>query len=102
MPGSPPDSSDSPPPSATPFPDRGALPGPRTGEGSTAWRINAWLFLATVASAFVTYLFLWADPGDGARSSVIHAAQFTGALLSILLAHEFGHFIAARIHRVDA
>jgi membrane-associated protease RseP (regulator of RpoE activity) len=40
-------------------------------------------------------------PGHG-RVAVLQAAQFTGALLGILLAHEFGHFIAARIHKVDA
>jgi membrane-associated protease RseP (regulator of RpoE activity) len=40
-------------------------------------------------------------PGHG-RIAVLQAAQFTGALLGILLAHEFGHFIAARIHKVDA
>jgi membrane-associated protease RseP (regulator of RpoE activity) len=36
------------------------------------------------------------------HESVVAGAQFTGALLSILLAHEFGHYIAARIHKVDA
>lgn len=36
------------------------------------------------------------------RASMIHGAQFAGALLGILLAHEFGHYIAARIHKVDA
>ena len=29
-------------------------------------------------------------------------AQFTASLLAILLAHEFGHYFAARIHKVDA
>ena len=28
--------------------------------------------------------------------------QYTASLLAILLAHEFGHYIAARIHKVDA
>jgi membrane-associated protease RseP (regulator of RpoE activity) len=37
-----------------------------------------------------------------AREALVHAAQFTGALLLILVAHELGHFIAARIHKVDA
>ena len=36
------------------------------------------------------------------RAALAHAAQFTGALLAILLAHEFGHYIAARLHKVDA
>jgi membrane-associated protease RseP (regulator of RpoE activity) len=62
-----------------------------------AWRRNAWLFVATVASLFVT-AFL----NEPARPRVLHALEYTAALISILLAHEFGHFIAARIHRVDA
>ncbi|HEY1696316.1 MAG TPA: site-2 protease family protein [Polyangiaceae bacterium] len=62
------------------------------------WRRNGWLFLATVASCFVTW---WVYDGQS-RAAALHAAQFTAALLAILLAHEFGHYIAARIHRVDA
>jgi membrane-associated protease RseP (regulator of RpoE activity) len=30
------------------------------------------------------------------------AMKYSGALMAILLAHELGHYIAARIHRVDA
>jgi membrane-associated protease RseP (regulator of RpoE activity) len=64
------------------------------------WGRNAWLFLATGISVFYT----------GARSegvflghaSIVAGVQFAAALLSILLAHEFGHYIAARIHKVDA
>jgi membrane-associated protease RseP (regulator of RpoE activity) len=100
MPASPPDSSDSPQPSATPFPEQ-----PVAKEGARAptqgWLTHVWLFLATVVSVFITYDQVTAA-GEGARAAAIHAGQFTGALLAILLAHEFGHFIAARIHRVDA
>lgn len=64
-----------------------------------AWRTNAWLFLATVGSCFYTWMHF--DVGSP-RAVAIHAAQFTASLLAILLAHEFGHYIAARIHRVDA
>lgn len=32
---------------------------------------------------------------------VLHGLVFAAALLGILLAHEFGHYIAARMHRVD-
>lgn len=66
------------------------------------WRRNLVLFLATVASVFGTGFL--AETGSQAAPSVaaFHAAQFTAALLSILLAHEFGHFIAARLHHVDA
>ncbi len=104
MPALPPDSSDSPPPSATHSGDgAAALSTPGTAGGSVpaarrAWRTNAWLFAATVASVFVTQ---W-DSSEPRRVAIVHALQFTGALLGILLAHEFGHYIAARVHRVDA
>jgi membrane-associated protease RseP (regulator of RpoE activity) len=60
-----------------------------------AWRNNAWLFLATIASTFLTRLQM---SGAGASD----AMKYSGALMAILLAHELGHYIAARLHRVDA
>jgi Peptidase family M50 len=106
MPSSPQDSTGSQPPSATPSDRDGGGSGPAGGVAlpavpRLAWRTNLWLFLATVASVFVTAV--GSEPGTPlAREALVHGAQFTGALLSILLAHEFGHFIAARIHKVDA
>ncbi len=65
------------------------------------WRVNLALFVATVASVFgTTYAVSGGEPSHHAR--VVAAAQFTGTLLTILLFHEFGHFFAARIHKVDA
>ncbi|AKU96928.1 hypothetical protein AKJ09_03592 [Labilithrix luteola] len=71
-----------------------------------AWRTNLFLFLATIASVFVTgFLTI----GGGAleaplsnRAALVRGAQFTATLLSILVAHESGHYIAARIHKVEA
>jgi membrane-associated protease RseP (regulator of RpoE activity) len=117
MPSSPPDSSGSPPPSAMPSAEETAQ---RAGRDAAAtpleWRTNAWLFLATVASCFITFRWGELDSAHPARSTTLaeainlrvapgaswHALQFTVALLAILLAHEFGHYIAARIHKVDA
>jgi membrane-associated protease RseP (regulator of RpoE activity) len=99
MPVSHPDSNGSPPPSVTRSADGAALL-PRSPAAPFAWRANAWLFAATVASVFCTSFEL--GRGDGVRVAMLHAAQFTAALLGILLAHEFGHYIAARIHKVDA
>jgi membrane-associated protease RseP (regulator of RpoE activity) len=48
-------------------------------------RLNVLLFGLTVVSVFVT-----------------HGWQFAVPLLAILLAHEFGHYFAARYHRVPA
>jgi membrane-associated protease RseP (regulator of RpoE activity) len=65
------------------------------------WRLNLALFTVTVVTVFLTGLGL--DPGPHAsRGAIVHAAEFTGALLGILVAHELGHFVAARFHRVDA
>lgn len=102
MPGSPSDSSGSPPPSATPSgePVVPLLAGAPLRP--LAWRASAWLFLATVVSVFATSFLLDAYGGSSASEALRQAGQFTSALLCILLAHEFGHFIAARIHRVDA
>lgn len=91
MPDSTPNSTDSLPPSAT----HSARP------EALAWRTNLWLFLATVVSVFYSYASNDETPLFS-RASMIHGAQFAGSLLAILLAHEFGHYIAARIHKVDA
>ncbi len=106
MPSSPPSSTDSPGPSGKPS----AEPPLPLGPGSAAlaapapWGRNVWLFAATAVSVFFTGMQMTgqSDASLLSRAALIAGAQFTGALLSILLAHEFGHYIAARIHRVDA
>jgi membrane-associated protease RseP (regulator of RpoE activity) len=42
------------------------------------------------------------EAGFASRASWVHGAVFAAALLLILLAHELGHYFAARAHRVDA
>jgi membrane-associated protease RseP (regulator of RpoE activity) len=64
--------------------------------------MNAVLFAATLASVFVTGLQIWSTEESTRAIAVGRAIQFTAALLGILLAHEFGHYIAARLHKVDA
>jgi membrane-associated protease RseP (regulator of RpoE activity) len=66
------------------------------------WRTNAWLFAATVASAFLTWIAMYEWPSRPSLPGAVRALEYTAALLSILLAHEFGHYIAARVHKVDA
>jgi membrane-associated protease RseP (regulator of RpoE activity) len=58
------------------------------------WQLNLVLFLATVASVFVTGVYT--------QGSRWQAAQFAGTILVILVAHELGHYVAARLHKVDA
>ncbi len=113
MPSSHPDSSDSPPHSVTrsSVPPDPAPGDPREADGAgaiavpgagMAWRTNLWLFLATIASVFVTGFYGAIAGGDSARVAAVHGGKFVGALLTILVAHELGHYIAARIHKVDA
>ncbi len=86
-----------PPPSA----DEGALPPLR-------WKVNALLFLATVFSTFFTGAAVWGQglPEGGGWRGLLRAIPsgwpFAVPLLAILLTHELGHFIAARLHGVDA
>ena len=85
MPPSDPNSPSSPTPSAGPSEARD-------------WRRSGLLFAATVASVFVTAFA--SESGDRFRAKAIGALEFAATILSILLAHEFGHYIAARLHRV--
>ena len=91
MPSSLPDSTTSPPPSATPSAE---APSRRT------WRLNAALFAATVCSVFFAHAYFRED--ELSPRALSDAAAFTGTLLGILVAHELGHYVAARLHRVDA
>ncbi len=91
MPSSLPDSSTSPPPSATPSAE---VPSRRT------WRLNAALFAATVCSVFFAHAYFRDDAFSPRALS--EGGAFSATLLSILLAHEFGHYVAARLHKVDA
>ncbi|MCL2777702.1 MAG: site-2 protease family protein [Polyangiaceae bacterium] len=93
-----------------------------------AWRTNAALLVATIASVLVTGIGnlgvdapakapseapsetvgLWTTIGaqyfDALRSpsAIARGVEFAATLLSILVAHELGHYVAARIHKVQA
>ena len=72
-----------------------------------AWRTNLLLFLATVVSVFhAGAAYAGATPEDGGIIAWLRMLPrgwtFAVPLLGILLFHEFGHYIAARLHRVDA
>jgi membrane-associated protease RseP (regulator of RpoE activity) len=69
------------------------------------WRINAALFVLTVLSVFAAGGHVFQIEASGFRELARALAggwTFAVPLLAILVVHEFGHYIAARIHRVDA
>jgi len=59
------------------------------------WGQNVALFVLTALSVYATQAFWW---GSGHRDGLLLMA----GLMSILLAHEMGHYIACRYYRVDA
>ncbi|HEY3236993.1 MAG TPA: site-2 protease family protein [Polyangiaceae bacterium] len=66
------------------------------------WRTNAVLFLLTVLSVFYVGRIWTGKPDDTPLQLWTGAWPFAVPLLAILLVHEFGHYIAARLHRVPA
>jgi membrane-associated protease RseP (regulator of RpoE activity) len=72
------------------------------------WGRNLVLFLLTVASVFVTGVLLNSEvviiPGRGALQvlNISAGIRLAVGLLSILLAHEMGHYLACRYYGVDA
>ena len=68
------------------------------------WRTNLVLFLATVASVFFTGVATQGGGTSGylAREPLVRGGQFAATILVILVAHEMGHYVAARLHKVDA
>jgi membrane-associated protease RseP (regulator of RpoE activity) len=60
------------------------------------------LLLLTIGSVFFVGLKTFGAADGHASAGLAAALQYTATLMSILIAHESGHFIAARIHRVDA
>jgi membrane-associated protease RseP (regulator of RpoE activity) len=82
----------------TPSRDGASVPAPTAEARPRSWRINLWLFVATAASMLYTQ---W-DESKSPREALVASLGFTASLLGILLVHEFGHYIAARLHKVDA
>jgi membrane-associated protease RseP (regulator of RpoE activity) len=84
---------------------------PDTRRGFAAIRTNVYLFVATVISVFFAGAeYVSSEPlgfVGGLRALfdprfLVTGWQFAVPLLAILLTHEFGHYFAARIHRVPA
>jgi hypothetical protein len=82
------------------------------------WRTNLVLFLVTLLSVFATgalgavevpeakdlspWTAIWLGLVRQTPASLAEGAKFAGSVLTILVAHELGHYITARIHKVDA
>lgn len=69
--------------------------------------LNLLLFLATILSTLVTGAAFsvgagWTDEPDTLAGLLRAGLPFSASLLGILVAHEMGHFVTARYHRVDA
>lgn len=70
----------------------------------TRWHVHLGLFAATVASVWhAGASYEAAGRGlDGPWDALAHGWRYAVPLLAILLCHEFGHYVAARLHGVPA
>ena len=79
------------------------FPGVVKPTASRAW-INGVLFLATIWSTLLVGATNVVEPQAWTElispSYLLNGLPFSATLLAILLAHEFGHYFAARFHRV--
>ena len=69
--------------------------------------LNLVLFLLTgvatiTVGAEMAVSAAWTEPPTSAWGTLLAGLPFSLSLLVILVAHEMGHFVAARYHRVDA
>jgi len=66
-------------------------------------RINLALFLATVATTFVTgYVLSIGWEGEGIPDPLVGAVMFAVAIMAIFGAHEMAHKLTARKHAIEA
>jgi membrane-associated protease RseP (regulator of RpoE activity) len=95
-------------PAVEPAPPSSEPPPSADGQGAPLrWKVNALLFAATVVSTFLAGAMheapdLLKSPAPVIMKAILGGWPFAVPLLAILLTHEFGHYIAARVHRVDA
>ncbi|MBN1611467.1 MAG: site-2 protease family protein [Polyangiaceae bacterium] len=87
-------------PVAPPVPAVPTDPPPGSPSPRFRWGTNLVLFVATAASVWLMgWLQATGEKLHGAAAQV-QAAAFAVPVMAILLAHEFGHYFAARLHRV--
>ncbi len=65
-------------------------------------RIHLTLFVATVVSTMMAGAFWHGFNPFASVGNILHGWQFSAVLLSILLAHEMGHYLTSRYHNVPA
>jgi membrane-associated protease RseP (regulator of RpoE activity) len=92
------------PPPASPFASDPPPPDDPAPSDAIEWRRPAVLFVLSVASIFLAgSTYAGQHETTWAAIKALHTGwTFAVPLLAILLAHEFGHYIAARLHRVPA
>lgn len=92
---------------SSPAYDGAPLGQPSSAPNPVRWKLNLAMFLATLVSVFYAGAHYQGKAPKGSSALEILEAlpsgwTFAVPLLAILLTHEFGHYIAARLHRVEA
>lgn len=78
------------------------IPGVNHAERSNPW-INLLMFVLTLMSVWfigATISNVYSEPRN-LQETILGGLPFTASILAILLAHEFGHYLAARFHKTQ-
>jgi membrane-associated protease RseP (regulator of RpoE activity) len=67
------------------------------------WRLQLLLFLLTVVTTLIAGTSFYIAPGELLRdpSQILLGLPFSASILSILMAHEMGHYVTSRLYRVN-
>ena len=64
--------------------------------------VHIGLFFTTIVTVMFAYLFFWGGQAYTLKGAILEALVFASGLLTILLSHELGHYLAAKYHNIDS
>jgi membrane-associated protease RseP (regulator of RpoE activity) len=75
----------------------------RKAPRKNGWRLQLILFLLTIVTTLIAGVSFYAAPTELFHdpSLILLGIPFSASLLSILMAHEMGHYVTARLHKVQ-
>jgi len=75
----------------------------RKAPQKNGWRLQLILFLLTIITTLIAGTSFYVAPSEllSNPSLILKGIPFSAALLSILMAHEMGHYVTSRLYRVN-
>jgi len=75
----------------------------RKAPPKNGWRLQLVLFLLTIVTTLIAGTSFYIAPNELIRdpSQILLGLPFSASILSILMAHEMGHYVTSRLYRVN-